>query len=165
MLAPTAYLDTCVVSGLAKGDLEQNEITALFSILEARRNGLVELVASPVVEREISRIPEQHRTPHSAIYALLKEIPLVPAFRKTPPFSPLDFPFGVRPERLLMLLNNVLPDEEDAAHVYQAAKSGIKYVITADVKTMLSRSAEVSRLCGVQLLKPTEFVRTVLDYL
>lgn len=65
-----AYLDTCIVSGLAKGDLTAENEAALLQILQARKNGSVELFTSEVARDEISKIPIEYRTIHSIIYAL-----------------------------------------------------------------------------------------------
>jgi hypothetical protein len=157
-----AYLDTCIVSGLAKNDLSADDSAALLRILQAHKLGTLELVASDLVRGEISKIPENYRPPHSVIYNLLKDVPLVPSHQRTPPFRPTDFPFGVRPDPLLMRLVEILPDADDAAHIYQAAKNDVRYVITADKRTMVRHSVAVTNLSGVTILTPVEFERVVL---
>jgi hypothetical protein len=69
------YLDTCVVSGLARGDLRPSTVGALLRILEAQKAGHVQLLTSSVTREEIERIPESYRTPHQTIYTQLAEIP------------------------------------------------------------------------------------------
>jgi hypothetical protein len=61
-----AYLDTCIVSGLVKGDLQPAQETALLRILEARKRGDLQLVTSETTKTEIDQIPEQHRRLHEA---------------------------------------------------------------------------------------------------
>jgi hypothetical protein len=73
MVIVRAYLDTCIVSGLAKGDLGPDEAAALLRILEARNTRTVELVTSNIANGEISRIPEAHWTLHVVIYNLLAD--------------------------------------------------------------------------------------------
>jgi hypothetical protein len=93
---------------------------------------VVELFASNLVNRELNKIPQQYRAQHSLIYCLVADVPLVPSHRRVPPFTPIDFPFGMRPQPLLMRLSNILPDQPDAEHVFQAAMNGLGYVITVD---------------------------------
>jgi hypothetical protein len=76
-----AYLDTCIVSGLAKGDLGPDEAAALLRILEARKLGRVELVTSNIANGKISRIPEAHRTLHAVIYNLLADVKAAAPYR------------------------------------------------------------------------------------
>ena len=78
MAPPKAYLETCIVSGLAKGDLAAAELLALLRILQAGKAGRVELITSDVVNAEIDRIPAHYRTPHAAIYNLLTDVPTAP---------------------------------------------------------------------------------------
>ena len=89
MCPARAYLDTCIVSGLAKGDLTSDNVAALLCILEARKAGLVELFTSEVVREEISKIPLEHRTRHSFIYGLLADVPSASTHFQIPPFRPV----------------------------------------------------------------------------
>src|ERR1700693_2025590 len=84
MPTPKAYLDTCIVSGLAKCDIAEAEVSALLRILDARTAGRVELLTSAVVNAEISRIPAPHRTAHAAIYKLLADVPTAPTHLTNP---------------------------------------------------------------------------------
>jgi len=86
--AALAYLDTCIVSGLAKGDLSLAEEAALLRILQARKAGSVELFTSEVTREEISKIPAEHRTIHFVIYGLLADVPLAKTHYRIPPFRP-----------------------------------------------------------------------------
>lgn len=138
MCAARAYLDTCIVSGLARGDLTLEDEAALLRILQARKSGAVELVTSEVVHAEISRIPEEYRIRHSIIYDLLADVPLATTHYKIPPFIPA--PMFRRRDPLLASLEDLLPDEIDAAHVFQAVKAGLPYLITVDRRTLAARS-------------------------
>lgn len=163
MSRPRAYVDTCIVSGLAKGELSTTDVDALRHILEAHKTGRIELIASPLVRKEIEKIPAEYRSAHSVIYNLLADVPLAKTQQRTPPFRPIDFPFGLRKAPLLEKLEALLPDETDAEHVFHAVNSGVRYLLTVDRRTMVARSDAVSRLCGVQLLDPCAFRERVLS--
>ena len=49
------YLETCIVSGLARVDLQPADASALIRVLEARKAGRVELVTSQVAKAELNR--------------------------------------------------------------------------------------------------------------
>jgi hypothetical protein len=70
----TAYLDTCIVSGLAKPDTSVSDQEAFVNILRAHKAGKAKLVTSALTKQEIDRIPPEFRTPHAAIYLLIAEI-------------------------------------------------------------------------------------------
>ena len=160
MAARRAYLDTCIVSGLAKGDLSQENEAALLQILEARKLGHVELVTSELTRTEIAAVPEEYRAKHSIIYALLTDVPLVATTYKIPPFKPA--PMFRRPHPLYLALRQLLPDETDADHVYQAAQNGVAHLIAVDKRTMLTYAKEVLDLSHVTLSSPVDFAKSVL---
>ena len=72
-----AYLDTCVVSGLARSDLAPAECEAM---IELRRyeGGSVDFVTSAVALAELEQIPSEHQTPHLAVYHLLRKVRVLP---------------------------------------------------------------------------------------
>jgi hypothetical protein len=108
MSAVRAYLDTCIVSGLAKDDLAPEDVEALLHILEARKAGLADLFTSKLVQEEISKIPPVHRARHSIIYGLLTDIPLADTHHGMPPFTPA--PMFRRKSQVLTSLERLLPD-------------------------------------------------------
>jgi hypothetical protein len=152
-----AYLDTSVVSRFADGKLDPTDLAALAEIKLGQQTGSVDLYISDLVGREISEIPQRYRAPYALVLQLLENIPLAPSHIRTPPFGPRDFPFGVRPNALLMRLSSVLPDEPDAGHVFQAAMNGLQYVITFDVKTMVRHAVAVAQVWPVQIVTPAAF--------
>ena len=62
-----------------------------------------------------------------------------------------------RQGRLFISLRSLLPDVEDAMHVFQAAKNGVGFLITADHRTLVRFSADIERLCGVIVRSPVAF--------
>lgn len=159
MCAARAYLDTCIVSGLAKGDLTPEEEAALVRILQARKTGSVELFTSEVAQQEIAKIPAEHRTKHSVIYSLLTDVPLANTHYRIPPFKPA--PMFIRKDSLLVSLERVLPDAADALHVFQAAKANLTHLITVDRRTLLVHAAAVLQVSNVQLVSPVEFLQSL----
>ena len=159
----TAYLDTCIVSGLAKNDLASSEAATLLRILQARQTGKVKLVTSAVAKEELSRIPAQYRTPHSAIYLLLSNVPTVPTHltqSRTTPSAIVRANWSEDP--LYAQLRNLLPDAGDAEHTFQATKCGATFLLTVDRQSFLRHSGAVEQLCGVRLVTPAEFEQTIL---
>src|SRR5256885_514065 len=76
MSLPSAYLDTCVISGIARQDLKTVELEALSKILELYQQSKIRLVTSDVARGEIDKIPEQFRYTHKAVYLLLSTLPI-----------------------------------------------------------------------------------------
>jgi len=158
-----AYLDTCIVSGLAKSDLTGADASALLRVLEAWRTGEIELVTSDVTKKEISRIPAEYRAPHLAIYNLLLDVPAAPthiAGSRILHGTVLSAIWQEDP--LFNQLRNLLPDAGDAEHVFQAAKSKMSYLITVDRASFLKHLAAIQRLCGVRLATPPQFEAAAL---
>lgn len=152
-----AYLDTCVVSGLAREDLPEVELTALDKILEAQKRGAVSLVTSRVTKEEIDKIPDVHRRKHQTIYNLLADIPEAKAFRRDRFLDILPWDFGMRLQPMLAQLITTLPDEADARHVYQAAQNGVGYFVTTDYKTILAHRTQIEQIAKIKPRSPQEF--------
>lgn len=157
----TAYLDTCIVSGLAKEDLSDEELDALLRILEEHKGNKVHLVTSDLTKRELEKIPARYRRKHSVIYSLLSDVPIVPAFRRGRGLSFGGIGGGVRVHPILARLNTELPDEADAQHIYQAARNKVSYFLTTDCRTVLSRKVKIEDICGVKAVSPTEFLTII----
>lgn len=157
----TAYLDTCVVSGLAKSDLPKDDLRALRRILEARKRGQVEVVTSPVTKKEINQIPDHHRSSHEILYNLLQDVPEAKTHR-TSGLSLVGVGGGPRQDPLLTALKGVLPDPSDAEHVFQATRNDVQYFITTDVRTLVRHTEAIQSLCGIKIVTPVQF-KQLLD--
>jgi len=158
-----AYLDTCIVSGLVKGDLNKADEAALVCILQAGKAGVLELVTSDVTATELSQIPAEHRLPHEAIYYLLADVRCAKTHRTDSGLMLMGVGGGRREDPLLAELRNLLPDDGDANHVFQAACNSVSALITVDRKSFLSRAEQIVRICGVRVVTPGDFVREHLD--
>ncbi len=158
---PTAYLDTCIVSGLAKEDLPSGEQQALLEVLRRHKEGWIKLITSFVTKQEIDRVPEQARTRHEVIYSLLSDIPRaefsgIELFRVAFPGS-----LGVRQDPLYTELKQLLPGVEDAQHVFQAIKNKVDYFVTTDDRTILRYKNELESTYGIKAVTPSQLLRLV----
>jgi len=150
-----AYLDTCIVSGLAKSDLSSIEQQALEEILNLYDQGRVELFISAEVEDELSRIPEEDREPHLEFLDRFRDLPRVKtgALTRLGPLGPIGNPRT----RMLNRLKEAGLDETDAKHIFITATNRVKYFVTTDKKTILRYTAQVEKASGVQTMLPSEF--------
>jgi hypothetical protein len=153
-----AYLDTCIVSGLAKEDLKADELEALRQILEKRKQGNVSLVTSRIAKEEIEKIPVTYRFKHEIVYNLLSDVPVAKAFRTDPRLPLMGIGGGVRQHPMLAKLRTLLPDDADARHLYQAARNSVQYFLTTDARTILSYREQIENICNVKAVNPHEFV-------
>ena len=160
----TAYLDTCIVSGLAKQDLKTEEHVALRRILETQKQGSLSLVTSQVTREEIEKIPEAYRSQHETIYYLLSDVPVARAFQiYSRGLMGMGMGMGMgagirRLHPILAKLNTLLPDEADARHLYQAARNDVQYFLTTDAHTILSYREQIEDICKVKAVNPQEFL-------
>jgi hypothetical protein len=153
----TAYLDTCLVSALVKGDIPQSELDALKDLLVRFKRGEVSLCCSTAVRDELNEIPEAYRRPHLEMLQIFASVPAVEPGALTVlglAGIPMTNPYHVEWEDLRTLLT----DEEDARHVFIASTNRIRHLITVDGRTLLRHKGQVERLCGVRLVWPTEFL-------
>ena len=121
------YVDTCIISGIAKRDLTEGESTALLKILQLRKQGTLEVVTSEQAAVEIARIPPAHRRPHELVLSLLAEVPIVQTHRTDSGLLLMGVGGGRREDPIFTLLKTTLPDIDDAHHIFQAAKNGAQY--------------------------------------
>lgn len=163
MAIPRAYLDTCIVSGLAKSDLKDVDRSALLRILQDAKAGKLDLVTSEVTATELERIPDEYKNLHEVIYNLLLNVPSVRTHRSDSGLTMMGVGGGSREDPLFGQLKQMLPDLGDAEHTFQAAMSKVEYLITVDGRSFLRFADEVSRLCEVRIITPPTFVQTVLD--
>lgn len=153
-----AYLDTCVISGLAKEDIAEEEQKALLIILKAQKCGDLTLVTSDLTRRELANIPSEYRQKHEVIYNLLADVPIAKAFRRDPGLMLMGVGGGVRLVKEMAQLTTLLKDENDAAHIYQSYKNEINHFLTVDSRTIISQKKEIENICGVLVMLPSEYV-------
>lgn len=161
---PKAYLDTNLVSGLGKADMNPDEYEALHRVIELMHEGRVALVTSAVTKEEIDRVPLEHQAPHQAIYALLAKVPVVDEQKLVPRIiqamrgrSQIVGPLVVEEEDM-GTLNGILPDHNDARHVFQALRNSSEYFVTLDRKTILTRAKEIEAAFPIRVVSPSQLL-------
>lgn len=155
-----AYLDTCLVSALVKNDLARTEQTALAAICRAFESGEVALVCSSVVEDEISKISASHKSEHMKTLKVFAAVPKGTVGGLTQ-LGAAGVPMANQRHRLWRQLLRILPDENDAWHVYVTACNRIRYLVTVDQRTILSHRNAVLQVSGVHALSPSEFLKLI----
>ena len=164
-----AYLDTSIISGLAKEDLKDNELEALLVILKQHKNGNVVLVTSPIAKEEIERIPESYRRKHEIIYNLLSDLSVakeVQIYSGGMMGLGLGLGLGGGGRRIHLMyeeLSALLPDKSDARHIFQAAMNNIQYFLTTDARTILSYREKISQIAKVEAVNPLEFMKICIE--
>ena len=114
MKPPRVYLDTTIVSALAKDEFPGKELDAMRRLLRWHEQDLVPLVTSDIMEQELAKIPEHYRAKHDELYNLLLKVPsLVPLTR----MSLMGTPTTSLESFALRALERLLPDRADARHV------------------------------------------------
>lgn len=157
----TVYIDTCIVSGLAKGDVLPNEEKALTTLLEAHKKGKIVWMTSDVVKDEIGRIPQEHRPPHSVLYQLMADVPKVSTYRVDSGLTLMGVGGGRREDPVFTSLKQILPDEGDAEHIFQATKNGVSYFMTIDQRTILKHKEQIEKQHNIKVVKPTQLVEII----
>lgn len=136
------YLDTCIISGLAKEDLPQKEQDALFQLLDLHDRGELSLVTSYITLTELEKIPAEFRRRHEIFFRLIKKIPVSRAIWVNDKWT-LVVGGGKRVDPLFTRLKTILPDENDVYHVFQALKSNCFYFVTTDRRTILKHNIKL----------------------
>lgn len=156
---PTAYLDTCIISGLAKGDLAEVELGALNKLLVASKRGEISLVTSELTGNEIRAIPESSRRLHETIYNLLCNVPISQHTWTDSGLTLMGVGGGTRIDPLYTKITQIVPGETDAQHLFQAVKSDCHFFITVDNKTILRFSTQIFlELNELLVLSPKQLV-------
>ena len=151
------YLDTCVVSGLARNDLAPSEREAMVELLRRYEVGSVDFVTSAVALLELEKIPIEHQTPHLAVYHLLRKVRVLPEPSLTR-LGPWGGPMGNPVRRIWSQIQAILPDENDVKHVFQAAKHSVDYFLTVDESTILKHKSDLAAQAGINAVKPSDLL-------
>ena len=68
---------------------------------------------------------------------------------------------GQRTDPLFKSLKAILPDEDDARHVFQAAKNGVQYFLTVDERTILRHRQAVEQCCELKAVDPEQMLQVI----
>ena len=140
-----------MVSAIARGD-HPEQASAISVLISAHHTGAIQLVASTEVLGEIQRLPPAHQGPHLEVYNALRTL----AGSKVTWLDEASTTPSVRTDPLYQHLEPLLSGETDRRHVFQAAKQGVPYFATVDMKTILSRKVAVEAALPIKLGLPSE---------
>jgi len=168
----TVYLDTCIISGIAEMDLPDNDIDALINIFEQSKKGKIKIATSLISKEEIGKIPIKYRKKHELIYYLLTDLTYFNYLKPIMNYGSTIIGCGVgvgfsshlkrKVDPILNKLKLLLPDKNDALHIFQAAKNKIQYFLTVDRKTILRFENQIEEICKIKVIRPQEFNTTFL---
>ena len=156
-----AYLDTCVASAIAKRELSSADSQAVARLGELVQSSAVTLWTSTVMLEEIHQIPEPYRGPHLDAYNGLRTVAGHPTTAWLDDGSTSSSPGQAAVHPMYDKLRKLLPDENDARHLFQAKMNGVPDFITVDKRTILSRGTEISRTVGIKVWSPAQYVRAI----
>ena len=133
---PSGYIYTDVLIGLARCDLPAAEMAAAVRLLELRKAGNVSLFTSSVAKEELARHAAAGAVRvEDVVYLLLDEIPAATEEYILPPILGATT-FGsygpIVTDEVLGRIRAIVPGEDDARHIFQAAHQGLDYFITCD---------------------------------
>ena len=153
---PIVVLDTCVISGIVRGDLKSEDAAALSVMASMVAKSTLTMWTSPVAREEIDRIPAEYRDAHLERYDTLRQIRASAAtwLNLDPAWSDLK-PVVHHPD--YVRLRGILRDEADARMVFQAKAAGVTDFVTVDYKSVLNKASDLSTL-GIRALSPTQYV-------
>jgi hypothetical protein len=161
-MAPTTmYLDTCIISGIAREDLPQAEQDAVVAILRLYKSDRLELVTSEVAKGKIGAVPERFRRRHEVIYLLLRDVPVASAQCADSGLTLTGVGGGRREDPLYLELKLLLPDEADAQHVFRAIRADADYFATTDARTILRFSKALYDQHGLVAALPADCVSSI----
>ncbi|PYR24412.1 MAG: hypothetical protein DMF98_15495 [Acidobacteria bacterium] len=154
---PSILVDTCIVSGLAKGDLPPAELQAVMQIVEMMKRSEVTLAGTTVMRDEPNKIPARNRGPHDAVYNTLRIL------RTSSGVTWVDANSGtVRRNPVYNNLCGILPDEPDARMLAIGVEYSQQYCMTDDRRTILRHRATIASVCSIKPRLPTEILGELL---
>lgn len=166
------FMDTNIVSGLAKRDFPEQTVDAFFDVLDLSKSGQLQLWVSDLVLHELQEIPSDSRYYHDLIYRLLGNIRLK-STRVTDDLMNIQrgvWPLSVATSKhpLLKKLDAIIPPfanesrerarRHDISHLYQCIRNNIDVFWTEDRETVLSHAQELREL-GVLALNTSELIQ------
>ena len=158
------YVDTNIVSGLAKKDFNIETINYFHKILEYRKKGKIDLYVSDLTADELNNIPEEFKYHHNVIYLLLNNISIKTKKNHklitrglggssgsliTHGLLASDDPILKKIEEIISQKHNSIKKEgrqKDIDHLYQYYKNNLDIFWTEDVKTILNYHRELKEI-------------------
>ena len=154
-------MDTCIVSGLARNDLKEAEFDSLMSLLKKYKDGLIHITTSEVTIAEIKKIPIQFQTQHNIIYNLISNVPTAQKYNTNSGLTLMGCGGGSTKDVLYVALENILPDKEDAEHIFQAIKNNATHFLTTDEKTIIKFKKDIENLAKISIMTPSQLINAL----
>lgn len=145
------YFDTCVISGLAKGDLPDEEQSAVTELVNRIDSSDLTAFTSTEAKGEIEQIPEEYRDPHMQEYEKLSVL------SNSSRWISEDQPFTEDGKKKYDSLTEFLPDEVDARHIAHAAQNDVRDFVTTDEKTIIRYRDRIQDASEVSVWLPSEY--------
>ena len=158
------YLDTCVLSALVKGELSSDDSQAVVQIGQLVQSSDVTVWTSTVMKEELDRIPEPYRGRHLSAYQGIKTVTGHPTTNwiDDDPASPTFNLPTVHPT--FAKVESLVPDRDDARHLFQASMNGVEDFVTIDQRTILSRAEPIKQKAGIRVWSPASYVRQLVAH-
>ncbi len=116
-------------------------------------------MTSSITKHEIDRVPEDVRRRHEVIYSLLEDVPGARFWVWDVFLSLLPWQFAMKQDPLYIKLQQLLPDVDDAQHVFQAIKNKVDCFVTTDDRTILRYKSELESTYGIKAVTPSQLLR------
>ena len=158
---PGAYLDTNLVIGLDEEDLAPTEMAAMYDFLQRQKEHQIRLCTSHVAREELERRSAGQNRVSRLIYMLLDDVPaLNEQYRTADTLGSMASGTGppIVIDSTLGKLNEILPGEDDARHIFQARRPGIDYFLTCDQDTILKHAQAVEAAAANPHRSPSQLV-------
>jgi hypothetical protein len=178
---PAVYLDTNIISGLAKGEFSEEIASACVEITALAKCGLLALYTSKITADELEMIPPQYQAQHFVIYNLIKN---VSAAKEITGPSLVTGGMGggqlvtrglgkpARP-KFIREIDALIPESRnsdrtrararDISHLFQCQQAGLDYFLTEDHRSILRYKTELRQL-GVTVISSVELVRLLRSF-
>jgi predicted nucleic acid-binding protein len=166
------YLDTNIISALAKHDMPELTSRALMKLLDLSNMATFKLVTSEVARREIEKL--EHLPPDPSLdrdkwilgvmYRLLEKVEFIEDHtvlgfhNQWDRYGGVSYPL-VQDDPTSSALRQIGLDRTDAHHLMLAIRAGCQVFLTCDKRTILNRRHEIeSRFPTIKLKEPTELL-------
>ncbi len=157
------YLDTNIVSALAKGDTPR-ESAALQDVLRMYQDRTVELATSELTLQEIGKYRGLGLATMETIYTHLERVPFVERYAIRGFHSQSDQLGGFVSYPLLeddadwQQLRGIGLDETDAHHVMLAVRNECDVFLTCDERSIIRYRSAVELAFPIEVSKPSEWI-------
>jgi len=171
----TAYLDTNIISAIAKQDFCEKTMKTILEVINRAKIGEVELHTSELTQEELMEIPEEYRYYHTLVYNLIKN---VTTFSEYSPSNIIISGFGGGnivtrgfggrcEDPILISIQKIIlrPINEqkakardaDIRHLYQCKKNNLDIFWTEDRQTILNKKEDLARI-GIIVMSSEQLI-------